>query len=99
MANRRMASLAPIYDMEEFARRGDEVYARAVLPHLSPDDRGKYVVLDIETDAYEIDDDESAAADRLHSRMRDAQVWLVRVGWPYARRFGARGTEAASQSK
>lgn len=53
------------------------------------ENQGKYVLLDIETGAWEMDADEMAAARRLDARLPDAQVWMVRVGLPYVRRFGA----------
>ena len=83
--------VAPRYSKEEFARRGDEIYERVVRPHVRADDLGKFVVIDIETDDFEMDKDELAASDRLMARNPDAQVWLTRVGSRYARRFGPRG--------
>ena len=80
----------PRYSKEEFARRGDEIYDREISPHVEPDDKGKFVVIDIETGAYEIDQDELAASDRLLARRLDAQMWTRRVGSWYARRFGPR---------
>ena len=53
----------PRYSKEEFARRGDEIYDREIGPHIGRDDEGKFVVIDIETGAYEIDHDELAASD------------------------------------
>ena len=67
----------PRYRKEEFARRGDEIYHRAIGPRVGPEDEGKFVVIDIETGAYEIDQDELAASDRLLARKLDAQVWTV----------------------
>ena len=83
-------SVSPRYSKDEFARRGNEIYERDVRPHLTASDAGKFVVIDIETGAYEIDPDELAASDRLLARHPEAQVWLLRVGSRYARRFGAR---------
>lgn len=82
--------ISPRYSKEEFARRGDEIYERNVSSQLGPDDEGRFVVIDIETGAYEIDRDEVAASDRLLARYPDAQVWLRRVGSRYAHRFGLR---------
>jgi len=79
----------PRYSKEEFARRGDEIYERAIRPHLEASNEGKFVVIDIETGAYEIDADELVASDRLLARHPDAQIWLRRVGSRYARRCGA----------
>lgn len=80
----------PRYSKEEFARRGDAIYDRDVGPLVGPEDEGKFVVIDIETGAYEIDRDELAASDRLLARKVDAQMWTRRVGSRYARRFGPR---------
>jgi hypothetical protein len=85
-----MAHLQPRYSMEEFARRGDEIYDRDVAPHVTADQEGKFVLIDIESGDYEIDADEVAASDRLLARHPDAQVWMTRVGSRYARRFGPR---------
>ena len=83
-----MSSSKPRYDKDEFARRGDAIYDRDIGPHVKAADHGKFVVIDIETGAYEIDQDELAASDRLLTRRIDAQVWTRRVGSRYARRFG-----------
>jgi len=79
----------PRYSKEEFAHRGDELYERSVLPHLTDSDKGKYVVIDIETGNYEIDSSEIAASDRLWTRIPDAQPWVVKVGSRHVWRFGA----------
>jgi hypothetical protein len=84
-----MAVSQPRYSKEEFARRGDEIYERDLRPHVEAGNEGKFIVIDIETGAYEIDADELVASDRLLARHPDAQVWLRRVGSRYARRFGA----------
>ncbi|MEE8584725.1 MAG: hypothetical protein V3T83_07730 [Acidobacteriota bacterium] len=84
-----MASLQPRYSKEEFARRGDEIYEHTIRPSVEAADEGKFVVIDIETGAYEIDADELAASDRLLVRHPGAQTWLTRVGSRFARRLGA----------
>jgi hypothetical protein len=64
----------PHYSKEEFARRGEEIYERDVRPRVEAGDEGKFVVIDIDTGAYEIDEDELAASDRLFARNSDAQL-------------------------
>jgi hypothetical protein len=86
----KMVNLRPRHSKEEFARRGDEIYERDIRPKLKPDDKGKFVLIDIETGEYEIDSDEIAASDRLLARYPEAQVWLVRASYRYAHRFGPR---------
>jgi hypothetical protein len=84
-----MAVSQPRYSKEEFARRGDEIYERDIRPHVEASHTGKFVVIDLDTGAYEIDTDELVASDRLLARHPDAQIWLTRVGSRYARRFEA----------
>jgi hypothetical protein len=90
--------LHPRYSKKEFARRGDEIYERDIRPTLEAGNEGKFVVIDIETGAYEIDADELAASDRLLARYPNAQIWLIRIGSRYARRFGPRFHAIASCS-
>jgi len=89
------AAPSPRYSKEEFARRGNELYEREVQPRLSAQDAGKFVAIDIEKGAYEIDTDEIAASHRLLARNPEAQIWFRWVGAPYTRRFGPRGRTAA----
>jgi hypothetical protein len=74
--------------MEEFARRGEATFERDVQPHLdgySPDD---FVLIDIESGAYDVDANALTASDRLLARYPDAQTWMRRVGSRHAYRFG-----------
>lgn len=84
-----MTTIAPRYSKKEFAQRGDQIYETEIRPSLTDDDEGKFVVIDIETGAHEIDADELAASDRLFSRYPNAQIWFTQIGSRYARRFGA----------
>ncbi len=81
---------------EEFARRGDEIYERDVRSLVDTEqNKGKIVLIDIETGAWEMDADEMAASKRMDARLPDAQVWMLRVGYAYVRRSGRRRVEAA----
>jgi hypothetical protein len=90
-----MPSTQPRYSKEEFARRGEAIYERDIRSLVEPGNEGRFVAIDIETAAYEVDADELAASDRLLARFPTAQVWLRRVGSRYARRFGGRGRAEA----
>jgi hypothetical protein len=85
-----MAVLRPRYNKEEFAQRGQTIYERDIRPHLGAGDDGKFVAIDIETGAYEIDRDDYTATERLLSRHPHAQMWLLRVGQRTTYRFGGR---------
>lgn len=85
-----MATVKRRYSKEEIARRGDALYESAVRPNLKPEDKDKFVAIDIETGEFELDEDELTACDRLRARLPKAQTWLVRVGSRYVHRFGGR---------
>ena len=69
-----MAVSQPRYSKEEFARRGDEIYERDIRPYIEAGNEGKFIAIDIDTRAYEIDTDELMASDRLMARHPDAQI-------------------------
>jgi hypothetical protein len=79
----------PRYSKEEFARRGDAIYENDLRSILEAGNEGKFVAIDIETGAHEVDADELAASDRLLARFPNAQIWLRRIGSRYARHFGS----------
>ena len=85
-----MPATRPRYSKEEFAQRGDAAYEGEIRPLVEAENEGKFVAIDIETGAYEIDADELAASDRLLARVPDAQIWLRRIGSRCVRRFGRR---------
>lgn len=80
----------PRYSQEEFHRRGQAIYERDVQPQLKASEEGKFVAIDIETGAYEMDWDDFAATERLLARQPNAQIWLLRVGHRGAYRLGFR---------
>jgi hypothetical protein len=85
-----MRSVKRRYRKEEFAKRGDAIYEKAILPKLAAKDVGKFLAIDIETGEYEIAVDEMKAGDRLRARLPEAQIWMVRIGYASARSFGGR---------
>lgn len=85
-----MDSVKPRYSKEEFARRGNAIYQKEILPKLAAKDIGKFLAIDIETGEYEIAADEMKAGDKLLARVPDAQIWMVRIGYASPRTFGGR---------
>jgi hypothetical protein len=57
---------------EDLARRGNETFAQRVRPLLRPEDDGKFVAVDVESGAFEVDEDDHAAVTRLHRRVPGA---------------------------
>lgn len=79
------------YPKEELARRGKELYESQIRQQVEPNNFGKIVAIDIETGAFEVDNDTLVASDRLLERYPDAQTWFIRIGHRGVHRFGWRG--------
>jgi len=84
------------FSQEEFARRGEEIYGRDILPKMTLEDQGKVVAIEIESGDYEVDRNEVAAGQRLRARHPDALFWFRRVGSSYLHRFGYHRSTASS---
>lgn len=85
----------PRYSNEEFARRGEEIFERDIRAQVKGVPARYFVLIDIETGDFEVDESELAASDRLRARRPNGQVWMRRVGSPFARRFGFHRLQAA----
>ena len=75
---------------EDVVTIGKAIYERDVLPHVTPADKGKMVVIDVYSGDYEIDRDSIAAKIRLKRRQPDAFCYIGRVGYRAAYRIGPR---------
>ena len=78
----------PRFTSEEIARRGQALYEERLRAVVDARDRGKFLVLDIETGEYELDVDELAALQRAKRKNPDAALYILRIGYPAAYRIG-----------
>ena len=69
------------HNRDEISRRGQEVHARAVVPKLRTEDHGRFVVLDIVSEDYEIDPDDYTASKVLCSRRPEGHFYLMLAGY------------------
>jgi hypothetical protein len=74
--------------LDELAALGSDLFNREIRPALRPEDEGKFIAIDVETGAYEIDEDDYAAVTRLRSRKPNADIWLMQAGYPTTCRIG-----------
>ncbi len=81
-------TVQPKFSKEEHARRGTEIYERVVRPVVEAEHRGEVVAIDIETEDFEVATKTLDAAQRLRARHANAQIWLMRIGYPAVHRFG-----------
>lgn len=72
------------YSPEEVAARGEAIYAEKIRSLVEKTNKGKFVIIDVETGEYEMDDDDLTATKRLLSKRPDAVIYGLRVGFPAA---------------
>ena len=59
-------------ETSELAERGEEIFDRVVRPQVEDEDPHKYVAIDIESEDFEVNANQRAAANRLVERHPDA---------------------------
>ena len=87
----------PRYSNEEIGRRGQAIYEERLRPKVETGNKGKYLVIDIETGDYEMGDDLMALSDRLHAKHQGAALYAMRIGYPATGRIGGRFSVGRSQ--
>ena len=78
----------PRYTKEEIATRGKQLYERHIRPEVEAGNTGKYLVIDIESGDYEMDDDKFAASDRANMKHPDGALYAMRIGYRSMGRIG-----------
>jgi hypothetical protein len=73
---------------DEIVKRGQAVYDEKIRPQVEPQNKGKFLVINVETGEYEMDADDVAAAKRARLRFPDAPLFSMRVGYPSAYELG-----------
>lgn len=82
------------YSDEEVVRQGQTLYEKRIQSRIDERDRGKFLVLDIETGDYELDSNELQALKRAKAKRPDAVLYMLRIGYPATYRLGRRGAVA-----
>lgn len=76
------------YSKEEVVRRGKELYEQQIRSKVEDGNKGKMLVIDVETGDYEIDEDELTAIHRAQSKRLGAVLFGMRIGYPTAHKIG-----------
>ena len=77
------------YTSHEVATRGESIYVHQIRDKVNPKHKGKYLVIDIETGEYAINDDDLAATKQLLACHPNAVIYGLRIGYPTAYRIGS----------
>ncbi len=78
------------YTSAEIAQRGQAFYEQQIRAKVDASNKGKFLVLDIETGEYEIDEDELEALKRAKAKHPDAALYMLRIGYATAYRLGGK---------
>lgn len=78
------------YSPEEITAQGEAIYREQIRSVVETTEKGKFVIIDIETGDYEIDTKDATATLKLLERRPDAVTYAVRVGYRAAYRIGGR---------
>ncbi len=79
------------WSRDEIVRRGQAIYERQIGRKVEGANKGKYLVLDVETGDYEVDEDHLAASDRAAAKRPGAPLYALRIGHPTLGRIGSSG--------
>jgi hypothetical protein len=72
------------YTDEEIGKIAEDIYRRDIRPKVMPQHKGKFLILDIESGDYEIDEDDLKAYDILRARRPDGVFFAFRIGYTTA---------------
>ena len=70
------------FTAEEIESQGESIYVNQIRDRLSTGHRGKFLVIDVETGEYEIDNDDLLATRRLLTNRPNAVIYGLRIGFP-----------------
>ena len=87
------------YTTEEVGRRGQALYDEEIRDKAEAEHHGRFLVLDITTGEYEIDDTDLIASKRAITKNPDAVLYGVRVGYPAAYRLGVGSTDPVARTQ
>ena len=76
------------YSPEEVESRGQAIYRQDLREKVEAGNKGKFLVVDIETGEYEIDEDDLQATKRALAKRPEAVLYGLRIGYPTAYRLG-----------
>jgi len=78
----------PRYTADEIAARGREIYERQLRDKMEPVNIGKFLVIDIETGEYEMDEDDLIASRRASRKKPGGARYGLRIGYPTSGTIG-----------
>ncbi len=84
------------YSLEEVARLGTDIYRHNIRDKVMPEQKGRFMVLDVDSGDYEIDDDDLTAEEALRARRPEGAFFGLRIGYTSAYTLAGRMVEEAA---
>ncbi len=78
------------YQLGEVTKLGKAIYQEKIKHLVEPTEKGKFIVIGVESGDYEIDEEHLPASDRLRARRPNAVTYAGRVGYRAAYSLGGR---------
>ena len=79
-------------EVDSLVERAQSFYRKEIRPLVYPQEKGRMLVIDLESHDYEIDDHDIAATQRLRKRRPGCLTFGIRIGYKAAYHFSARRT-------
>ena len=86
----------PRLSPDEIVTRGKEIYERQLRDKLEPQNKGKFLVIDVETGEYEMDADDLVASLRAYDRKPEGVRFGMRIGYRTSGTLGGKRPLLAS---
>ncbi len=77
------------FSSAEIEQRGQSMYDQFIRSGVEAQNRGKFLVLNIETGEYEIDRDKVTAFLRAAAKHTDPALYILRIGFPSSAVLGS----------
>ena len=84
------------YSMDEVCDRGERIYEERIKHLVEPQENGKFIIIDVETGDYEIDEEHPAASRRMRERRPRWGTWGGLAIKPLSVRYAGRIGEATT---
>ena len=81
------------YSPEEVQSRGEAIYQEQLRDKVEAGNKGRFLVVDIETGEYQIDEDDLQATKLALAKRPEAVLYGLRIGYPTAYRLGGHAAE------
>ena len=72
------------YTLDELYQKAEEIYRRDLRPKVMPQHKGEFLIVDVDSGDYELDEDDLAAEERLRARRAEGAFFGIRIGYKEA---------------